>query len=271
MTCAHRGSTDSAPSRGALQDRHSAGGGASSSRRDPDPVSGPCPDGRAGRPSCGPCCAPARTAAGPAWPPSPRYDPSTKASRSRCCPSPAAAPAQPAAAQAASAAPARRPAQPAAARSPRPSPPPRPAARRSQHEAPMRHQATAHRPRAAGFRTRRRQANRQTPKPALPRPPAKAQGNHDQHAGIQRRCRPCAAVLPAGCLEWGFCGAGKLSFSSVIPLGLALGPAGGARVRHGRRERLARFGAHAREIPISAATCAIGRVLDRPASRLRLK
>ena len=58
--------------------------------------------------------APARTAAGPAAPPSPRSAPSSSASPSRCCPSPAAAPAPPAAAPAAVPAPARPPAPPAA-------------------------------------------------------------------------------------------------------------------------------------------------------------
>jgi hypothetical protein len=39
MTCAHRGSAGSAPSRAALRERHSAGGPQSSPRPNPDPVS----------------------------------------------------------------------------------------------------------------------------------------------------------------------------------------------------------------------------------------
>jgi hypothetical protein len=78
----------------------------------PDPVSVIFPGDRAARLSCGPCCAPARTAAAPAWPLSPRSAPSMKASRSPCCPSPAGAPPPPAAAPAAVPAPAPHPAPP---------------------------------------------------------------------------------------------------------------------------------------------------------------
>ena len=98
MTCARRGSAGSAPSRAVLQLRHSAGGSAvfrslgSGSRRSPSP------DDLAARPACGPCCAPARTAAASAALPSPRSAPSKSASPNPSCPSTAGAPAPPASA-----------------------------------------------------------------------------------------------------------------------------------------------------------------------------
>jgi len=63
MTGAHRGSTASAPSRDARQERHSAGGSAVCVSFGPGPVPGLCPDDRAARRACGPGGAAARTPA----------------------------------------------------------------------------------------------------------------------------------------------------------------------------------------------------------------
>ena len=107
MTCAHRGP------RPPRRPGPPCSGGTppadprSSSHPGPGPAAGLSPGDRAARPACGPSGAPARTAAAPAAPLSPRSAPSSSASPSPCCPSTAGAPPPPAAAPAAASAPAR--------------------------------------------------------------------------------------------------------------------------------------------------------------------
>jgi len=146
MTCAHRGSTASAPSRDAMQERHCAGGSPVLFSSGSGTRSGP--DGRAARPACVLAALPLGLL--PRAPRLLRPDRFLRTRRARvpCCPSTAAAPPLPAAAPAAATAPGPRQDPPAVPRSPRPLPPARPSAGRSQREAPRHHPARAHQARS---------------------------------------------------------------------------------------------------------------------------